>query len=121
MVSGEEHIYFPCPWKLRTQEMNKVNKRKNVNTGHCEVTSIRGKVVINVQRMKNAHSAGNEISRNSSSLCLILKATRTSGYGGTWGEGRDCQSKEKQINRVPGAETALHQILSLAAAFVVPG
>lgn len=44
MVTKEEHIYFLYPWRLRTQELNKVEKRGNYNTGQCEVTSIRGKL-----------------------------------------------------------------------------
>lgn len=46
MVSREEHTYSPCPWRFRVQKVNKVDKRENVNIGHCVVTSIRGKVVI---------------------------------------------------------------------------
>lgn len=93
VVSGEEHIYSHCPWSLRAQEVNKVDKRENVNIGHCEVTSIRGKVVISAQHMENAHSAGNEISTNSSYLSLIIKASRTSGCGGRRGGGETVRGK----------------------------
>lgn len=64
VVDASEDIYPPCPWRLRTQEVNKVDKRENFNIGHWEVTSIRGKLVLTVQHMKNARSAGNKLSRN---------------------------------------------------------
>lgn len=41
-VAGQVH--FPYPWRVRTLEVNKVEKRENYSIRQCEVISIRGKL-----------------------------------------------------------------------------